>query len=261
MDFMRKTLACAAIVAVSSGVMAGDGDMDASRAHIAAMFPGVSEENIHPSPIPGILEVQVGAKVAYVSADARYLIQGSIYDLETDENLTETRRSLARVAAVDALGEDQMVIFSPDHPQHTVTVFTDVECGYCRKLHSQIDAYNDLGIRIRYVFFPRGGPGTSGWKKAEQVWCAPDRKEALTDAKKDKPFQTSDCGTTPVAKEYALGREFGIRGTPAILTEQGDLIGGYLSPHELLDYLVKSDHAASAQTDSESPATPAAKPN
>ncbi len=242
---LRLMMAATAIVLVSGAALAAD--LDESRTRIANMFPGVTEDNIQPSPIDGILEVRVGSNVAYVSVDGRYLIQGSIFDLSNDRNLTEARRSLARVEAIDDLGEDQMVIFSSEPYQHTVTVFTDVECGYCRKLHRQMDEYNNLGIRIRYLFFPRGGPGTSGWEKAERVWCAPDRKAALTKAKKDIPLEDIDCGTTPVAKEYALGREFGIRGTPAIVTERGDMIGGYLPPDELLEYIVKANEAAAAE--------------
>jgi len=214
-------------------------DLEDTRRQIAEKFPEVSIENVAASPIPGVFEIQIGSQIAYVTADAKYLLQGSIFDLDTEENLTENRRRLARMEAVEQLGEDQMVIFAPEHFTHTVTVFTDVECGYCRKLHRQIASYNDLGIRVRYLFFPRGGPGTTGWTKAEQVWCAKDRKEALTLAKQDRSFESSDCGTTPVAREYALGQEFGIRGTPAILTETGELIGGYVPPDELIQYLAK----------------------
>ncbi len=235
---LRWMMVTATIIVLSNGAIAAD--VMKSRADIAAMFPGVSADNILPSPIAGIFEMRMGSKIAYVSADGRYLFQGSIFDLDTDENLTEVRRGTARADAINDLGEDKMIIFSPAQYLHTVTVFTDVECGYCRKLHRQVDEYNNLGIRIRYIFFPRGGPGTKGWKTAEQVWCSPDQKAAMTLAKKGLPLTVADCGETPVAEEYALGREFAIRGTPAIVTEQGDLIGGYLPPDELLEYIMNA---------------------
>jgi len=235
---LRLMMVLTTIILLSNSVIAADAMK--SRAEIAAMFPGISADNIQPSPIPGILEMRMGSKIAYVSVDGRYLFQGSIFDLDTDENLTEARRGSARAEAVDDLGEDKMVIFSPAQYQHTVTVFTDVECGYCRKLHREIDEYNKLGIRVRYIFFPRGGPGTNGWKTAEQVWCSPDQKTAMTVAKKGIPLTNARCGENPVAEEYALGREFAIRGTPAIITERGDLIGGYLPAEELLEYIVNA---------------------
>lgn len=238
---VRLMMVTTTIILLSNGVMAAD--VTKSRAAIAAMFPGVTADNVQPSPISGVFELRMGSKIAYVSADGRYLFQGSIFDLDTDENLTEARRGTARADAINDLGEDKMIIFSPAQYQHTVTVFTDVECGYCRKLHREIDQYNKLGIRVRYLFFPRGGPGTKGWKTAEQVWCSPDQRAAMTLAKKGLPLIVGDCGETPVAEEYALGREFAIRGTPAIVTEQGDLIGGYLPPDELLEYIVSGGPA------------------
>jgi thiol:disulfide interchange protein DsbC len=134
-----------------------------------------------------------------------------------------------------------MVIFSPRNPQYTITVFTDLDCQYCRKLHSQIAEINKLGIRVRYMFYPRTGPNTDSWRKAEAVWCSADRNEALTRAKAGAAVDTSKtCGPTPVAREYALGQSIGVQGTPTIVTETGDSINGYLPPQELVKEL--KDH-------------------
>jgi thiol:disulfide interchange protein DsbC len=209
------------------------------RARLAEQFPELSVEGLRPSPIDGLYEVRLGAQLAYVSADGQYLLQGDIYEVATRANLTEASRTLARAASVNSLGESSMIIFGAAQSAHTVTVFTDIDCGYCRKLHRQIADYNEAGIRVRYMFFPRSGPNTESWSKADSVWCAADRNVALTSAKAGEvPAPAAkDCGTTPVAKHYELGQSFGIRGTPAIITATGELIPGYVPPEELLEYL------------------------
>ena len=131
-----------------------------------------------------------------------------------------------------------MLVFGPKDPKYTVTVFTDVDCGYCRKLHSQIAEYNRLGIRVRYLFWPRSGPDTESWTKAEQVWCSANRGEALTRAKRGETLNApTNCSGLPVAREYELGKEIGIRGTPAIVLGSGEMLPGYLPPAQLLQQL------------------------
>jgi len=197
---------------------------------------GSKLEDLHPSPVPGIYEFAQGADVNYLTADGRYFIDGNLYDMRTRENLTETRRNKARLAMISAVPESQMLIFSPKNPLYTITVFTDVDCQYCRKLHSEIAELNKLGVRVRYMFYPRTGPNTESWRKAEAVWCSADRNEALTRAKAGGALDTSKtCGPTPVAREYELGQSIGVRGTPAIVTESGDYINGYMAPHDLVE--------------------------
>ena len=130
-----------------------------------------------------------------------------------------------------------MVVFSPPQPKYTVTVFTDVDCPYCRALHSQIADYNKLGVRVRYVFFPRSGPGTESWHKAEQIWCSTDRKAALTQAKLGKALSAKVCANTPVEQEYELGKAVGLEGTPGIVAANGTMVGGYLPPDKLVEQL------------------------
>ena len=156
--------------------------------------------------------------------------------MDTRANLTEERRTKARLAMINSVPESQMLIFSPKNPQYTITVFTDVDCQYCRKLHSQMAELNKLGVRVRYMFYPRTGPNTESWRKAEAVWCSADRNEALTRAKAGGAVDTTkSCGANPVAREYALGQSIGVRGTPAIVTETGGYINGYMPPHELIE--------------------------
>jgi thiol:disulfide interchange protein DsbC len=199
---------------------------------------GSKLEDLRPSPIPGMYEFAQGADVSYLTTDGKYFIDGNVYDMDTRTNLTEAVRTHARVALIAAVPESQMVIFSPDKPRYTITVFTDVDCAYCRKLHSEMAELNKLGVRVRYVFFPRTGPDTESWPKAEAVWCAANRNEALTQAKAGARMDlTKTCGATPVAREYELGQSIGVRGTPAIVTEAGDLIEGYMPPQDLVKQL------------------------
>jgi thiol:disulfide interchange protein DsbC len=151
--------------------------------------------------------------------------------------LTEVRRSELRRELIDKVPESRMVVFSPPNPKYTITVFTDVDCPYCRTLHSKIDEYNKLGVKVRYLFFPRTGPNTESWFKAEQVWCSTDRRAALTQAKLGKPLDAKVCTNTPVAQDYELGKQIGLEGTPGIVLSDGTMIGGYMPPDKLVEEL------------------------
>jgi thiol:disulfide interchange protein DsbC len=211
-----------------------------ARAAIVAKFPEIRPEQIATSPVEGLLEVRIGSKIAYVSADGKFLVQGEIIDLATDQNLTESRREGVRRDVLAGVSESGMVVFSPANPTSTITVFTDVDCGYCRKLHKQIADYNAKGIKVRYMFFPRSGPGTESWTTAEKVACAKDRRSALTRAKQGEKLTDKACQPNPVAEHYNVGRDFALQGTPAIVLESGELIGGYLDPVELSKYIAET---------------------
>jgi thiol:disulfide interchange protein DsbC len=216
--------------------------------------PPSAPADSRPTPVPGIVEVRRGADIVYMTNDGQYVFTGDLYQLSTRNNLSEARRRELRTQLINALPESQMVIFSPPSPKYTVTVFTDVDCGYCRELHRQIAEYNRLGVRVRYMFFPRTGPNTDSWHKAEQVWCSADRKAALTRAKLGEDLDARPCATTPVAQEYALGKALGIEGTPGIYAANGALLGGYLPPDALLAALAQQDSAAGPASNLVSPA-------
>ena len=209
------------------------------RAALLKLLPAGSKlDDLRASPIAGLYEYAQGAEISYLTADGKYFIDGNLYDMHSRENLTEGRRTKARVALINAVPESQMLIFSPKNPQYTITVFTDVDCQYCRKLHSEMAELNKLGIRVRYMFYPRTGPNTDSWRKAEAVWCSDDRNAALTRAKAGGAVDTTKkCGPTPVEREYELGQSIGVQGTPAIVTESGDYINGYMPPQELVKEL------------------------
>jgi thiol:disulfide interchange protein DsbC len=207
------------------------------RVQVAAKFPGTRLEDIRTTPIAGIYELTRGTDIAYVTADGKYAISGDLIDIAKNDNLTETRRRDARAKLIGTIPESDMLVFGPRDPKYTVTVFTDVDCAYCRQLHSQIAQYNQLGIRVRYLFYPRSGPNTESWTKAEEVWCSANRNEALTQAKRGMALAAKPCANNPVARHYAIGQDFDLKGTPAIVMADGELVPGYLPPLELAQHL------------------------
>ncbi len=206
--------------------------------NLKRMIPGLKGASISPAPVPGLYEVVVGPDVLYVTQDGRYLIQGNIIDLETRENLTAPRVAQAATDAIAGVGEESMVIYEPKETKHTVTIFTDIDCGYCRKLHARMDEYLAHGIRIRYLFFPRAGMQSQSARKAVAVWCADDRNEAMTLAKSGQKIEMRNC-ENPVSSHYALGEQMGIRGTPALVLEDGEKLPGYVPPDRLSRYLTQ----------------------
>ncbi len=222
-------LACAAVMATR----ADDAPVD-PRVELAAKLPGkVKPEELSPTPIPGVYELRRGTDIGYVSSDGRYYLSGELIDLDTSANLTESRLKEVRKTILAAVPESEMIVFGPQS-KYSIVVFTDVDCGYCRKLHNEIAQFNQLGIQVRYMSYPRAGPGSPSWKTAEDIWCASDRKEALTRAKRGEAVPSHTCRSNPVAKQFALGNTLGVHGTPGIFTKNGDYLSGYLPPQQML---------------------------
>jgi thiol:disulfide interchange protein DsbC len=214
----------------------------AIRAALAKAVPGTPIDHVRQSPIPGYSEVAVGGRVVYVSNDGKYILQGTLVRLEDRFDMTEASQAVLRRAELAGVGPERRIVFKAKGTQrHRVTVFTDIDCGFCRKLHSQIADYNARGITVDYLFYPRAGINSESYDKAVAVWCAPDRNQALTDAKADKPVPSRTCAN-PIASEFKLGNKIGVDGTPAVFTDDGTHIGGYLSPDELLARL--DEHVA-----------------
>jgi thiol:disulfide interchange protein DsbC len=221
---------------------------DDARAAIAKKLD-VPVEAVKPSLVPGLFEIVHSAEVLYATVDGKYVIAGDLYEFDTKTNLSEQRRTAARAESLRKVSDADVVAFGPADAKFTIDVFTDIDCGYCRKLHGQIDEYNKLGIRVRYLFFPRSGPGTESWQKAVSVACAPDPRDALTRAKRGETLPVRNCKTSPVAKTYELGRDLQVRGTPGIFTEAGDYVPGYRPPAEMLEVLqqLAADRKAGGQ--------------
>jgi thiol:disulfide interchange protein DsbC len=210
------------------------------RVEIASKIPGTRPDELRATPIPTLYELTRGSEIAYVTTDGKYAISGDLFDIAANDNLTEAHRRETRTKLIGAIPESEMLIYGPRDPKYTITVFTDVDCAYCRELHRQIGEYNRLGVRVRYLFYPRTGPNTESWTKAEEVWCSDNRNEALTRAKLGQNLKTRPCTDNPVARHYALGKDFGLQGTPAIILASGEMLPGYVPPAELVQQLKRA---------------------
>ena len=200
------------------------------------LAPGMAPDHVGETSLAGMYEVRYGSIIVYLSGDGRYMLRGDLIDLDAGRNVTEAARRTVRAEAVGELGETSMIVFAPDVSKHTITVFTDVDCPYCARMHRQMADYNRLGIAIRYTAFPRAGVGSPTWEKMVSVWCAGDQHAAMTDAKAGIAVESARC-ENPVGDHYETGRAIGVSGTPAIVLESGDLIPGYVPPEDLLDRL------------------------
>jgi len=208
------------------------------REGVQKLVSGHPITSITASPIPGLYEVMVGTELFYISADGKYLLSGKLFDIDTRNDLTTPKLKQVKAQALDAVDEASMVIFSPKDYKYTITVFTDIDCGYCRKLHAEIDDYNARGIRVRYMMFPRAGIGSPSYQKAVNVLCSKDRNQAMTRSKAGETLEEKHC-ENPVADQYALGQKLGVNGTPAIFLADGELVPGYI-PAQRMESMLKS---------------------
>jgi thiol:disulfide interchange protein DsbC len=245
----RVTLISCSLLVIS--LMAGsplsaaqDAELEAVRAKIDSIFEQINPEHVNRSAVDGWYTVQKGSLVAYISADGRYLLQGDMIDLDTQVNLSEKTRNTARRDVMSSIENDKTILFSPAEVKHRVTVFTDIDCTFCRKLHSQIDEYLAAGIEVRYLLYPRNGPSSNSWGKSENVWCANNRNDALTAAKQDHEFKTHKCDSSTISEHYMLGQSIGLTGTPAIVFDDGTLVSGYLPPANLSSRLQSMQQTA-----------------
>lgn len=242
---MRKTLWIAAALYTSAALAADPAPPsepvkppDLTKLQTATN--GEKPDSIHPAVIAGLYEVVVGGQVLYLSADGRFAVQGDILDLDSHVNLTDNRRGQLRDKVLSSVAEKDMVVFAPEgETKYTVTIFTDIDCGYCRKMHSQMAAYNKEGIKIRYLLFPREGLGSESYNKAVAVWCADNRQDAMTKAKRGEKVESKPCDN-PVQAQYELGQKMGVRGTPSLILESGEMIPGYVPPAQLAQLLAQN---------------------
>lgn len=213
---------------------------EALMEQLKSLVPGQIPDSVTETPVSGVYEVAYGPQVFYFSADGRYLLRGEMVDLKAGLNLTEQRKGSARLEAIEAIGEKSMLVYAPKgEARHTITVFTDVDCGYCRKLHSGMAEMNELGIKVRYLAFPRAGVGSPTYKTMVSIWCADDPHKAMDTAKAGKPVEPATCDQD-LTDHLRLVQDFGLTGTPALVLEDGTLVPGYMPPQQLLQRLEQS---------------------
>ena len=246
-----KHLILAAISVLSLFAGAVSADSKTVEAALKQELPSIKPDSITESPVKGLYEVVVGARLFYVSEDGKYLVHGSVMDLKTREDLSDRRLGSIRLKALEKVGLENMIVFKPKIQKHFIYVFTDIDCGYCRKLHSQVEDYLREGIEVRYLFFPRAGKDSDSYHKAVTVWCAKDRNAALTRAKNGESFTQKTC-KNPVDEHMALAQAMGANGTPMIVTDKGVIIPGYVPAKELVKELdgVSDAAASDAKADS-----------
>lgn len=207
------------------------------RAVLNELNSRIQVDRIDPAPFPGFRQVVAGGQVVYVSDDGKYVMQGAVLDVAARKDLTEAAMARVRADVLKSLPmADRIVYPAQGATKHRIIVLTDVECGYCRKFHQEIGEHAKRGIEVQYMAFPRAGLGSEDYRKMVAVWCAPDRRKALTDAKNDRPVPRRAC-TTPVDMQYNAGKRMGLEGTPMILTPGGEFVGGYLAPDTLVQRL------------------------
>lgn len=224
--------------AASAAAIAEDRAGQEIRAALESLVPSAEVKSVEESPVKGVYEVTVGTQVVYMTQDGRYLIQGSLFDTETRTDLTSQAMAKLRKAVLAEVDPGEQITFAPpeDKIAHEVFVFTDIDCGYCRRLHSQIEEYNEYGIAVHYLFFPRAGPDSHSFEKSISVWCADDSRTALTEAKQGAEPEPRTC-ENPVASQFQLGQDVGVQGTPAIIAEDGTMLPGYMPPQTLVQRL------------------------
>lgn len=211
-------------------------ELEAVRDKLAERIPDLASSDLRPTPLDDIYELSRGMAVGYVTADGRYLIEGDLVDLATGRQITEERRREARLEVLEDAAE-RSISFGADDAEYMVTVFTDIDCGYCRKLHDEIGEYNERGIAIRYLLYPRSGQNSASYRKAVATWCSEDRQQTLTEAKQGVDPGSKSCSDHPVDNHLLAGRKLGLRGTPMMVLPNGEVVQGYVPAGRLLTRL------------------------
>ncbi len=217
--------------------LAGDASIpETLKTRAETLIPGAKPDTIQATPIKGIYQVAFGAQIVYMSADGNYLLTGNLINMENKVNLTEAARMGTRKQQLADINDDQLIVYTPKDVRHTIDVFTDIDCPYCRKFHDEMAGMLAAGIKVRYFLFPRAGVPSASHDTAVSVWCAEDRNAALDAAKGGKKVEAETCDN-PVQSQYRFGQLLGVTGTPAIITSEGSVIGGYRPAKALAETL------------------------
>lgn len=234
---LATTLAVAAGAEEADAVVEGVPTGDPALAEVLQRrLPDINVIAIETSPIPGLRTVQLQEGVTlYVTEDGSHAIAGVLYHLTEDGPVdpAESRRAERRLELLSDIPMEQMIVFAPEEESRAVlNVFTDPDCGYCRKLHAEVPELTAFGIEVRYLAFPRAGIGSETYDRMVSAWCADDPHDAITTLKRGNAIPSRTCDN-PVAEQYEIGMRVGVRGTPTMVTADGELIGGYVPAADL----------------------------
>jgi thiol:disulfide interchange protein DsbC len=231
-----RSISLGAVFLLIGATSASATDFEAIEARLTNLVPDLDQVAISETPVPGLMQVQIGGDIVYMSEDGRYLVQGRLIDMETQSDLTDAAKAVLRQEQLQSLDRAELVSFGSDDADYEVLVFTDPDCGYCRRLHQQMAEYEAAGIKISYLAFPRAGVGSQTYDKMVSVWCAEDRQSAMDVAKAGRTPTPATCDN-PVTEQYQMGQSLGVTGTPSIMTFNGDIIPGYVPPDRLRERL------------------------
>lgn len=236
-------LACLALaIGLPASALAATPDSaeQAVRQKLATLLPGHAPDAIKATPVAGLYQVRYGMQVFYVTADGRYLLKGDLVDLNTKTDLTRIAQTKARKEVLGSLPADTLLTYRPEGKvKHVIYVFSDIDCPYCQRLHADLPTLNGHGVEVRYLFFPRSGLGSPTALEAESVWCAKNRDQAYNRAMDGQSVAPANC-PNPVARDYNLGLQMGVQGTPTIVLSNGEVLPGYLPPGQLLQAIAQA---------------------
>ena len=237
MYLMKKLitfLSAASILLASSSAFSAADSNAAIKSKLLNL--GLEASKIIDSPMPGLKEVTTNRGIFYT--DGQFFIAGRLFDINNGmKNLTENAMNELRINGVESF-KDSMIVYPAKNEKYKITVFTDTTCGYCRKLHGQMSEYNDLGITVQYLAFPRGGSNSRSFYDIQSVWCADDQQKAMTASKNGESVKPANC-SAPISAHYELGQAAGVNGTPAIVLDDGTMIPGYKPPSDLIQLLAQ----------------------
>lgn len=208
-------------------------DIEKVRAELIKMIPVAGDAEIIAAPVQGVYRIQIQGNYAFAYVDGDYVLLGDLYDTKEKVNLGDKASAERMATLIENVSTDQMIVYGPEDAKRHITVFTDIDCGYCRKLHLEVPELNEAGIQVRYLAFPRAGVNSESHKKYVSVWCNDDQQAALTDAKAGKTVASATCDN-PIESSYNLGREVGVRGTPTIIFDDGTITPGYIPSKQLI---------------------------
>jgi len=237
MNVFKAVIAAVACALLMSGLHAEEAPEVVIKRELETSRPDIKIQSIAPSEIPGLYAVQfLNGPAVYATPDGKYFVLGDLFQVQQKGfvNLAEKKRNGERVKLLATIKPKDMVIYkAKGSTKGVITVFTDVDCGYCRKLHKEVPQLNEMGIEVRYLAWPRAGVGSESYQKMVTVWCAKDRQKTLTSFKNGENVPVSTCKDNPVTAQIELGEKMGVNGTPALIKTDGELIPGYMPAAEL----------------------------
>ncbi|GAA6138321.1 bifunctional protein-disulfide isomerase/oxidoreductase DsbC [Arenicella sp. 4NH20-0111] len=226
----------------ASDAKASDADIEKVRAELSKMIPAATDADIVSTEAEGVYRLGIQGSFAYAYVAGDHILIGDLYNSKTKDNLGDVAQAEFLSKELDSF-KDKMIVFGPKDAKHHITVFTDIDCGYCRKLHQEVPDLTKAGVQVRYLAFPRAGVGSESYKKYVSVWCNDDPQKALTDAKSGRFVEPANCDN-PIADTYNLGRQSAVSGTPTIIFADGTRAPGYLPSAQLLGRMGISSEGA-----------------